>query len=214
MKKIYLILFATFIISGLNATNWLIVPGAGPQWSPTLTTVALGDVVQFGLSSTHPANQVSQATWLANGTATLAGGFGSKNSSYQFTVTATTASTIFFVCPNHVGNPTPMKGMIVFPGGTTGLSAINNQLTQVSLFPNPAASEVNISVPSNLSDVSLKLIGINGQEIALTTSNQIFTNNSNSVLTAILPNSIGNGVYFIEVSTASERIYKKIVITK
>jgi plastocyanin len=213
MKKIYLILFATFIISGLNATTFFIVPGPGPQWSPTLTTVAIGDVVQFGLSATHPANEVSQTTWMANQTATLAGGFGSKNTSYQFTVTATTASTIFFVCPTHVGNTIPMKGMIV-KAGSTGLSAINNQITQVSLFPNPAASEVNISVPSNLSDVTLKLIGINGQEIALTTSNQIFTNNSNTVLTAILPNSIGNGVYFIEISAANERIYKKIVITK
>ena len=214
MKKIYLILFATIIISGLNATNFLIVPGFGNVWTPTLTTVNIGDVVQFGVSTTHPASEVSQATWMANGTTTLASGFGIKSTSYSFTVTALTTNTIYFVCPNHVGNTIPMKGMIV-KAGSTGLSAINNQLTQVSLFPNPAVSEINVTIPSNLTDVSLKLIGINGQQIVLVTSNnQISASNANTILTAILPNTIGNGVYFIEVSTANERIYKKVVITK
>lgn len=211
MKKIYLILFATFIISSLKATMFFVVPGPGNVWSPTLTTVSLNDQVQFGVSATHPVNQVSQATWIANGTTTLAGGFGSHQTPFTITITATTASTIFFVCPNHVG--VGMKGMIVFPGGSTGLSSfINSQLVQVNLFPNPASNEVNVTVPSNLSDVSLKLIGINGQQMELPTSSVL--NAQNAVYTAVLPNSIGNGVYFIEISTANGRVYKKIVITK
>lgn len=211
MKKIYFILFATFVITSLNATNFFIVPGPGNVWTPTLTTVNIGDVVQFGVSTTHPASEVSQATWMANGTATLSTGFGTKTTSYSFTITALTTNTIYFVCPNHVAMG--MKGMIV-KAGSTGLSTINNPLTQISLFPNPTSNEVNIAVPSNLSDVSLKLIGVNGQEIELTSSSQISSVSANTVYTAILPSSIGNGVYFIEVSTANERVYKKVVITK
>jgi hypothetical protein len=80
------------------------------------------------------------------------------------------------------------------------------------LFPNPTASELNITMPSSLTDVTLKLIAANGQEIELPSSNvQI---DQNSVLKAVLPSSIGNGLYFIEISTANERIYKKVVITK
>ena len=189
--------------------SYLIVPNPGNVWSATLTTVNVGDVIQFGVSATHPVSEVSQATWLANGTTTLSTGFGTKTTSYSFTITALTTNTIYFICPNHASMG--MKGMIV-KSGSTGLSSLSKLINQVSLFPNPAASEVNITMPSSLTDVSLKLIASNGQEIELPSSNvQI---DQNSVLTAVLPSSIGNGLYFIEISTANERIYKKVVITK
>ena len=164
MKKIYLILFASLLISKLNATLYLIVPNPGNVWSATLTTVSVGDVIQFGVSATYPVSEVSQATWLANGSTTLSSGFGTKTTSYTFTITALTTNTIFFVCPNHVA--TGMKGMIV-KAGTTGISSISQQLNQVSLFPNPANSELNITIPSSLTDVTLKLIAANGQEIEI-----------------------------------------------
>lgn len=209
MKKIYLILFASLLISKLNATLYLIVPNPGNVWSATLTTVSIGDVIQFGVSATYPVSEVSQATWLANGSTTLSSGFGTKTTSYTFTITALTTNTIFFVCPNQVA--TGMKGMIV-KAGTTGISSISQQLNQVSLFPNPANSELNITIPSSLTDVTLKLIAANGQEIEIPNFNvQI---NQSPVLTAVLPSSLGNGLYFVEISTANERIYKKIIITK
>jgi hypothetical protein len=104
-----------------------------------------------------------------------------------------------------------MKGRIV-KAGTTGISSISQQLNQVSLFPNPASSELNITIPSSLTDVTLKLIAANGQEIEIPNFNVHI--NQSPVLTAILPSSLGNGLYFVEISTANERIYKKIIITK
>jgi hypothetical protein len=224
MKKIYLILVAIIFISksvvvaqndnfsaniDMKATNtfstFFIAPNPGcASWSSTLVTVNVNDVVTFGAGGTCPLVEVSQATWMANGTTSLATGFGIKNTSYTFTITALTSNTIYFASTAN-GNA---KGRIV-KAGSTGLSSINNQLTQVSLFPNPVASEVNIIVPSSVKDVTLKLIGINGKEIELPSSSV-----QGSVITAILPSSIGNGVYFIEVSTANERVYKKVVITK
>ena len=219
MKKIYLILFVALLTTNaksLSITNATIAIGIGPGtvYNPSVTTAQVGDKIVFAGSSSHPTTQVDQNTWNTNGTTPLSGGWGTQTVSFSFTLTAAQTGTIFYVCNAHVGNTNPMKGKIIV-NNPTGLSNFNNQLTQISLFPNPANSEVNVTIPANLSDVTLKLIGVNGQQIALTTSNsQISSNSANTVLTAILPNSIGNGVYFIEVSTANERIYKKVVITK
>ncbi|MDX2171721.1 MAG: T9SS type A sorting domain-containing protein [Bacteroidota bacterium] len=228
MKKIYLILIAIIFISksvvtaqndnfsaniDMKATNtfstFFIAPNPGcASWSSTLVTVNVNDVVTFGAGGTCPLVEVSQATWMANGTASLVGGFGIKNTSYSFTITALTSNTIYFASTAN-GNA---KGRIV-KAGSTGISSISNLLTQVSLFPNPVSDdEIKIITPSNLNDVTLKLINVNGQEIELSSSS--VQASQSSVITAVLPISIDNGVYFIEVSTANERVYKKVVITK
>ncbi len=208
MKKIYLTLLTTLFALSTKAAFWVITI-FGTSYSPPTQTVVIGDVVTIQASTSHSLAQVSAATWAANGTTSLASGFGIKTANYQFTVTAAT-STLYFVCQNHVGLA-GMKGQIILIT-STGLTTNFNTLTNVSLFPNPTNNQVNVVIPANLSDVSLKLIGVNGQEIVL---DALLTNGSEySTYTANLPTNIATGLYFIEVKNGEERIYKKIVITK
>lgn len=85
------------------------VTNSGFSFNPSLVTISSGDSVKFQLASIHDALEVSQATWNANGTAALAGGF-----SVPFgggTITLTTAGTHYYVCTNHASSG--MKGRIV-----------------------------------------------------------------------------------------------------
>lgn len=208
MKKIYLLLLSIFIFSGANATMYIIVPSAGgAAYTPSIVNVVVGDVVQWGNSTTYPCAQVSQATWLANGTTTVAGGFGTKTTSYQMTVTATTG-TIYFVCTTKVAS-NGTKGIVTL-NGTTGLT---NQLylnNNISLFPNPAKNEVNLSVPEGIESINAKLFALNGQEIDVLEVNQNSTTPGTFRLT--FPPMITNGVYFLEITSGNEKIYKKIAI--
>lgn len=209
MKKIYLLLLFVFIISGANATLYIIVPSVGGgAYTPSFVTVAVGDVVQFGNSTTYPCAQVSQATWLANGTTTLAGGFGVQTSSYQFTVTASTG-TVYFVCTTKVAT-NGTKGIVQL-GSPSGLT--NNHYTQqhITLFPNPVKDKINITVPAEFENANFKLFALNGQELDIVAEKDL-SNTTNSFSLNFSP-MITNGVYFLEVVSGSERIYKKIVIS-
>ncbi|MDP1803157.1 MAG: T9SS type A sorting domain-containing protein [Bacteroidota bacterium] len=210
MKKIYLLLLLVFVISGANATLYIIVPTVGGgAYTPSFVTVAVGDVVQFGNSTTYPCAQVSQATWLANGTTTLAGGFGVQTSSYSFTVTASTG-TVYFVCTTKVAS-NGTKGIVQL-GTPSGLTTNYSILQNISLFPNPATDKINITVPPELENVTLKLFALNGQELDVVAEKDL-SNTTNSFSLNFSP-MISTGVYFLEVVSGSERIYKKIVISK
>lgn len=210
MKKIYLLLLSMFIMSAAHATLYLIVPGpGGASYTPSFVTVAVGDVVQFGNSTTYPCAQVSQATWLANGTTTLAGGFGVKTTSYQFTVTASTG-TVYFVCTTKVAS-NGTKGIVQL-GSPSGLTKNHYTQQHVVFFPNPAKDNVNITVPAEFENVTFKLRALNGQRLDVVASKDL-SNTTNSFSLEFSP-MINDGIYFLEVVSGSERIYKKIVISK
>jgi plastocyanin len=208
MKKIYLFLLALSFISTAKATLYVIVPGpGGASYTPSLVTVNVGDVVQWGNSTTYPCAQVSQATWAANGTATLAGGFGTQTTSYQMTVTASTG-TIYFVCTTKVAS-NGTKGMVVL-SSPNGIADNQLFLSNVNLFPNPAKSEINISLPTGVKSISTKLFALNGQEIGLLQVNQN-VNTANAFIVNI-PATITKGIYFLEITSGNEKIYRRIAI--
>ncbi len=208
MKKIYLFLLSLCVFSGANATLYLIVPSAGgAAYTPSVVNVVIGDVVQWGNSSTYPCAQVSQATWAANGTATLAGGFGTQTTSYQMTVTATTG-TIYFVCTTKVAT-NGTKGIVTL-NGTVGLTSQQRFLSNLNIFPNPAKNEINLEVPAGIEKVNAKLCALNGQLVDVLEVNEN-SNTPNTFKLSLSP-MITNGVYFLEITSGDERIYKKIAI--
>lgn len=209
MKKIYLILLSICAFSTVNAALYLIVPSAGgAAYTPSIVNVVVGDVVQWGNSATYPCAQVSQATWAANGTATVAGGFGTQTTSYQMTVTASTG-TIYFVCTTKVAS-NGTKGIVTL-NGTVGLTSNQLFLSNINLFPNPAKNQISISLPAGIETINTKLFALNGQEIE---SLQVDQNSSMpNTFTLTFPPMIANGVYFLEITSGNERIYKKIAIT-
>src|SRR5437762_1653470 len=104
MKKNYLfILIAMFIsMQQLSAAHFNIVTTSSFTFSPATTNATVGDTITIGASSTHPTVQVDLATWNANGSTPMVGGWGTKTSSYTFTIM--TAAHIYFVCANHVSS--------------------------------------------------------------------------------------------------------------
>jgi len=127
MKKIIL-LIAVFInsliafgtIRTISATNSQIV------FNPSAITIAPVDTVQFSLGSIHNAVEVSQATWNANGTTALSGGFSVSFGGGMVLPSQLTTGIHYFVCQAHASMG--MKGTITVAGSLWTISANNTQL--------------------------------------------------------------------------------------
>lgn len=207
MKKIYLALFACVAFLGVKATTYT-VSVVGTSYSPNTLTISIGDMVTFtNMSSSHPTAQVDGTTWAANGTNTLSSGWGVKTS--NFTYTATTTGTVYYVCQVHVG--LGMKGQIVV--SSVGINEAMNILQNISLFPNPAQENVKLSFSlKNASEVSVKLFNLLGQEVSqLATPASLPQGNYNYSFE--LP-ALQNGTYFVEIVADNKRSLKKLVINK
>lgn len=102
------LLFSTLLALGsLQAADHTIVT-QGLTYSPAELFVQVGDNVTIVATGSHPTREVSQATWDSNGTAELAGGFGTESSSFTFTIED--SETIYYICVAHIG--AGMKGLI------------------------------------------------------------------------------------------------------
>lgn len=205
MKKIYSVILLSILAISMKATSYTITT-SGLSYSPSTLTVTVGDVVTISASGTHPLAEVSQATWNANGTATLSTGFGNKTSSYTFTITA--ATDIYYVCTNHVGSG--MKGKIIV--STVGIKEQNESIANVSLFPNPAKDQFSVKFNSTENgNVTAKLYSICGQEIESLVVNKDF-NAGVTTLNFDLQNRIPAGVYFVQLNYNSKKVTKKLII--
>ena len=205
MKKIYSYILFTILAVSMKATSYT-VSISGFAYSPSTLTVTVGDVVTISASGTHPLAEVSQTTWNANGTATLSTGFGTKTSSYTFTITS--ASDIYYVCTNHV--TMGMKGMITV--SSVGVKEQANQISGISVFPNPAKNQFSVKFNSSENgNVIVKLYSICGQEIeSLTVNKEFFV--GTTTLNFDLQNHIPAGVYFVQLNYNSKKITKKLII--
>lgn len=205
MKKIYSVLLLSILAISMKATSYTVTI-SGFSYSPATLTVSVGDVVTIAASGAHPLAEVSQTTWNANGTATLSTGFGTKTSSYTFTITS--ASDIYYVCTNHV--TMGMKGMITV--SSVGVKEQANQISGISVFPNPAKNQFSVKFNSSENgNVTAKLYSICGQEIeSLTVNKEFFV--GTTTLNFDLQNHIPAGVYFVQLNYNSKKITKKLII--
>ena len=205
MKKIYSVLLLSILAISMKATSYTVTI-SGFSYSPATLTVSVGDVVTIAASGSHPLAEVSQTTWNANGTATLSTGFGTKTSSYTFTITS--ASDIYYVCTNHV--TMGMKGMITV--SSVGVKEQANQISGISIFPNPAKNQFSVKFNSSENgNVTAKLYSICGQEIeSLTVNKEFFV--GTATLNFDLQNHVPSGVYFVQLNYNSNKITKKLII--
>ncbi|MDX1907903.1 MAG: plastocyanin/azurin family copper-binding protein, partial [Bacteroidia bacterium] len=110
-------------------TVWTI-NDSGLTFTPATITINLGDTVNFVLSATHNAREVSQATWNANGTTALAGGFQAPFGGGTILPAQLGVGTHYYVCTPHASFG--MKGTIIVqscatpatPGTMTGNAAV------------------------------------------------------------------------------------------
>lgn len=203
MRLLLLLLaFLTFVVEVYSTTHT--ISNIGSSFSPMNLTIQSGDTINFQLNSTHDAVQVSEATYNANGTTPLAGGFNIGFGGGQLVLTE--PGTYYYVCTPHASFG--MKGKITVEDEST--STINHIASaSVYVAPNPAAEFVyiNFSEAIDLQDVHLSILSISGQRSA-------FRRNAVRRIGNQLQLDISHlnpGIYFIEIRDQKNTIYKKLI---
>jgi len=207
MKKIYSIFLLTIATVCMKAASYTVTV-SGLTYAPAALTVTVGDVVTIIANGTHPLVEVSQTTWNANGTTPLGGGFGTKTSTFTFTIS--TANTIYYVCSNHASMG--MKGQINV-NAATGVTENSNVLSNLSVFPNPAKDN-KFSVKFNTTEnvnVTAKLYSVCGQEVEALVANKEF-NAGVSTINIELQSNTPSGIYFLQLTYNSKKVVKKVII--
>lgn len=146
MKKLVLTIAFTVSVTIAMAQTTHQVTNQSLSYVPQTITVNVGDTVEFKVGPTHPTLEVDQATWQANGTTALSGGFSVPSGNGK--VFIATAKTYYYVCTNHVS--AGMKGQIV---AQATVGDHENKLVEIEIFPNPVGEVLNFSL--NL-DAALK----------------------------------------------------------
>ena len=133
------------------------ITSAGLAYSPDTLYCNVGDVVTFDVGGNHNAVEVSEATWLSNGSTPLSGGFNIGFGAVE-DFTPTSAGTHYYVCTPHAS--LNMKGVIIVNSSASRVQngnpiASNDangdsagdevKLQEVELFPNPTTGIVKIS---------------------------------------------------------------------
>ncbi|MGL4599310.1 MAG: T9SS type A sorting domain-containing protein, partial [Bacteroidia bacterium] len=79
--------------------------------------------------------------------------------------------------------------------------------TAIELYPNPNNGQFNLNFGSDLGEVMIEVVGLNGQVVY---SEQVANANTGAVKTIQLTNT-ANGVYFVRIQTATGLVVKRIV---
>lgn len=200
MKKIILpLLLATSFAYGQVKVR---IGTNGNIYSPSAVTVKVGDTVEFAVNAFHPTVQVSEATYLANGTAPLGGGFSFPGNINYFI--PTTPGTLYYVCTNHVSS-FAMKGTITV-GQSLGTKLVSFTSNGIQLYPNPATSNVQLKFGQATQVNSISVTNAMGNEVLNQSVNTSLSSHSLDV------SSLKSGVYHVIISTPEKRMTEKIVV--
>jgi plastocyanin len=180
---------------------------SGFKYLPEILTVELGEDVTIEASTFHPLVQVDRATWFANGATQMSGGWGSKTSNYEFTVSG--EDTIYYVCSNHVSSG--MKGRIVVQK-TSGVDDLKSASPAFSISPNPISSHAELIINSvTTSEVTIKLYDFTGKFVKNINTNNLKSGINNYNIDV---SDLNNGEYFIAVSDKNQQFIEKIAVMK
>lgn len=197
----------TVLTISVNAASFT-VSIIGTSYSPATLTVNIGDVVTIQGSVAHPLAQVDQATWSANGTATLTGGWGVTTSNQTFTITST--NTIYFVCTAHVSMG--MKGQIVV-NSSNGINEVSSDQVELKIYPNPSIDAVTIDFVLPMEgNVKIEIYSMLGELISVVVDQKY--NSGSNQQKFDLPTDVKSGLYFVSVRNNGNIIARKQLIIK
>ena len=197
MKRFkFFAVLSMFSLIGFSANKQ--ITNVGFTFSPSSLTIEAGDNVTFVLEGIHNAVEVSQATWNANGTTALPGGFSVPFGGGELLPAQLPVGTHYYVCTNHVSSG--MKGIIIV-GTATGIEESPGQ-TDISIFPNPAMDLITVKAGNNLFGTQYYLTDQNGS--------QILTGKIDSETTSINISQFKNGIYLFRLEGQKRRSIKVI----
>lgn len=185
MKKLYLILFYFIVFSiSAQATVWT-VTNSGFTFDPSVILIEEGDSVFFSIGGSHTATEVSQATWNANGSTQLPGGFNTGFGGGLVLPSQLAVGTHYYVCQPHAG--LGMKGTIIVQN-TTGINSYSSPI-KLSLYYSHELKQLSIVAPSELAGEKYLITNLTGKKV---TEGLLMSDRLN-LSTAIF----AAGVYFI-----------------
>jgi len=203
MKRITLLMMLVSACVYSYATTWTIT-NSGFTFSPANLTIQSGDDVNFNIAGIHFVQEVSQATWNANGSTPLAGGFDTASGGGNVTAAELTVCTHWYICPNHISSG--MKGIIVVES-TTGIKGIQPS-SYISIYPNPTSGKIQlVSNGSKLSNnYNLMVFDMTGKNVY----SDIIADHieSNQIDLSGLP----KGIYFVRIFDGVITSNRKIII--
>jgi plastocyanin len=191
------ILPITLFLSGFSlvaqATVWN-VKNSGNTFTPATITIPLGDTVVFEITNDHDAVEVSQATYNANGSTALSGGF---SVSFGGGTIVPTLGDHWYVCTPHASMG--MKGIIkvTTPNNIQDVFVT----TKIDIYPNPVTDILSVRSTATLKNVQYSIVDITGKVI----STGIFNGAALDVNVATL----SNGAYYLQLGNdAQKRVHK------
>jgi plastocyanin len=163
MKKITLVLLLMAMSAAVFCANHVIV-SSGFTFSPSTITINSGDSVSFQLANIHNAVEVSQATWNANGTTPLSGGFSVAFGGGTVVPSSLPVGTHYYVCQAHASMG--MKGTITVTSAS-GINEVSSPKISVSLYPVPVSADaiVRINTPTDLKGGAFVIYDALGREV-------------------------------------------------
>jgi len=207
MKKIILALIVSAFCMNGQGTN-IGITNVGVTFSPSDVTITQNDVITFTLFTVHNAVEVSQATWNANGSTPLSGGFNVPFGGGSLSGSNLSVGIHYYICENHIS--LGMKGTITVEA-VASVPDIKT-LQDVSIYPNPAKDyltvQYNTAETSNVLEINLYdlqgklvLVLIPKTEVAGIYSRSISINNG-----------IRGGIYIVRILSGEKTTFQKVII--
>ena len=201
MKKLLLLLFVCAVINLSAQTethnlNWFSGIGSNVD-----LTIESGDTVIWTWTSPNHTVENDPA---GTSVETFDSGFLAANGS-TFSYTFTTLGTNDYYCGIHGAGS--MSGTItVVADGSLSVPAFKDSMEAINIYPNPASSNLNIDVPSQLkTGLTIEVYDVLGKKLLQKSISKLTTNISIS--------QWNTGVYLMKISSADKgiSITKKVV---
>jgi plastocyanin len=202
MKKQLLAIFAALILMGQAFATQHVLTNSGNTYIPATMQINLGDTILIGTGGSHTTRQVSQATWNANDTATLVGGFGDVNTGGM--IIPTSLGDIYYVCVQHVAMHS-MKGMIK----VSQLGIEDNKSFTMQIMQSLADEYLKLVVSGGSSgQMHVEMLNLSGQ-VVKSVQMQITGDDCSTVIPV---GDMPKGVYMVRWSYGNINKAKKIIL--
>jgi plastocyanin len=202
MKKFTFSFFLITLAFSAFATTWT-VTNVGTSFSPSTLTIMEGDTVVFDLDNDHNSAEVSQATWNANGSTPLAGGWVTAFGGGVVLPADLTEGTHWYVCQPHASMG--MKGMIIVLG-TTSIED-NPFFAGVSIYPNPSKGNIYLKGQTGHSkNLQVDIYNVQGVRVYGTTKL-----NNTSMEEIEIP-TLEEGIYIVRLQSDEGMSMRKVIV--
>lgn len=153
----------------------------------------------------------------------IVGGFTGQSGSLPATITAGSTYTYSFTYTIPTTSVANNMSVIVLlinattgevlnattPKSVTGISDLKSQINQLSVYPNPATSDLNILFTLNKAqNVSFEITDVMGRIVSATTFKNLAPTNQNIQLPVV---NLTNGVYFLNIKTDSGIVSRRFI---